>query len=131
MRQRNKLVISVVGIIVLLGIVGTTTMSATTEFVSPTTLEEGSYEDEWVNLEGVSEDVQQEGNTVRFSVTDQNASVPVVYEGTVPETMGEGRIVVAKGAVRDGKLVANQLSVRAHEGSGNGMNKTNTTAGPR
>jgi cytochrome c-type biogenesis protein CcmE len=119
MRRKNKLIISAVGITVLLGVFGTATMSASTEFVSPTKLDSGDYAGEWVNLEGVAHDVETDEQTVRFTVTDQNASMPVVYNGTVPETMGEGRIVVAKGVVRDGNLVAKKLSVRAHEGGNN------------
>lgn len=119
MRRKNKLVISAVGIIVLLATLGTTTMSASTQFVSPTTLESGDYDGDWVRLEGVVDELDTDQRTIRFEVTDNNTSVGVVYEGTLPETMNEGRIVVAKGVVEDNRLVAKQLSVRAHEGSDN------------
>lgn len=119
MRRKNKLIISAVGIAVLLLVIGTATMSATTKFVSPTKLDSGDYGEEWVNLEGVAHDLQTDGETTRFTVTDQNASVEVVYDGTLPETMGEGRVVVAKGVVKDDHVVAKELSVRAHEGDNN------------
>ena len=49
-------------------------------------------------------------------MTDENHTVPVVYEGTLPDTLQDGRVVVAKGQFDGDRLVANKLSVRAHEG---------------
>jgi cytochrome c-type biogenesis protein CcmE len=116
-KRKSKLVFGGVGILLLLGVLGTTTMSASTEFVAPTDVRDGDYAGEWVNLEGVVTQMDTEGQTVTFVVQDENATVPVVYEGTVPETLQNGRIVVAKGRLSDGTLEARQLSVRAHEGS--------------
>lgn len=120
MRRKNKLLFVGVGVLVLLGGLGATTMSATTKFVTPTKLADGGYQGEWVNLEGSVENLETEGKRTTFDVTDGNASIRVVYEKPLPETLQNGRIVVAKGVYRDGKLVANKLSVRAHEGSDNG-----------
>jgi cytochrome c-type biogenesis protein CcmE len=116
-KRKSKLVFGSVGILLLLGVLGTTTMSATAEFVSPTAVDEGDYADARVNLEGVVTQMETDGRTVTFVVEDENASVPVVYEGTVPETLQNGRIVVAKGVLKDGRLEADKLSVRAHEGT--------------
>jgi cytochrome c-type biogenesis protein CcmE len=116
-RRKNKLLVSAVGILVLLGALGATSMNASAAFVSPTGLSEGSYDGEWVNLEGAVTDLESDGRTTTFAVTDGNHSTAVVYEGTLPETMQEGRIVVAKGRFEGDRLVAKQLSVRAHEGS--------------
>ena len=49
-------------------------------------------------------------------MTDDNESVRVTYDKPLPDTMQNGRIVVAKGEYRDGTVVAKELSVRAHEG---------------
>lgn len=117
MRRKNKLVIVGVGILVLLGGLGATTMSATTQFVTPTKLDDGGYQGEWVNLEGSVKNLQTEGQRATFDVSDGNTSVRVVYENPLPDTLQNGRIVVAKGVYEDGKLVADKLSVRAHEGS--------------
>jgi cytochrome c-type biogenesis protein CcmE len=116
-KRKSKLVFGGVGILLLLGVLGTTTMSASTEFVAPTDVRDGDYAGQWVNLEGVVTQMDTEGQTVTFVVQDENTTVPVVYEGTVPETLQNGRIVVAKGRLTDGRLEAKQLSVRAHEGS--------------
>lgn len=117
MRRKNKLLLVGVGILVLLGALGATTISATTEFVTPTDLAEEDRRGDWVNLEGAVDNLETNGNRATFEVDDGNASIPVVYEGTLPDTLENDRIVVAKGTYRDGKLVADQLSVRAHEGS--------------
>ena len=117
MRRKNKLLVAGVGILVLLGVLGATTMSASAEFVTPTALsEESDHEGDWVNLEGTVQNLDATGERTTFAVYDGNNSVPVTYEGTLPDTMQEGRIVVAKGRYADGTLTAQQLSVRAHEG---------------
>jgi cytochrome c-type biogenesis protein CcmE len=116
MKRKNKFLLGGVGIAVLLLVLGVTTMSATTTFVTPAEAESGTYDGEWVNLEGRVTDLQQSNGRITFQVTENGSSVPVVYEGTMPETMQNGRIVVAKGALRDGTLKAQDLSVRAHEG---------------
>ncbi|WP_137284414.1 cytochrome c maturation protein CcmE domain-containing protein [Halorussus salinisoli] len=116
MRRKTKLVVAAVGMLVLFGVLGTTTMSATTEFVTPTSLDEGDYRGEWVNLEGSVEGLDADGQRATFRVNDGNVSIPVVYEKQLPDTMQNGRIVVAKGVYRDGRLTAKELSVRAHEG---------------
>jgi len=115
-RRKNKLIFVGVGIVVLLGGLGATTMSASTEFVSPTELEEGNYQGEWVNLEGAVTNLSTDGEQATFHVADDNESVRVTYDKPLPDTMQNGRIVVAKGEHRDGTVVANELSVRAHEG---------------
>lgn len=116
MQRKTKLVVAAVGILLLSGLL-VTTSTASTQFVTPTELSEGSYEGQRVNLEGVVADLHTADGRLEFAVTDGNASVPVVYEKTRPETMSEGRVVVAKGVYEDGRIVARQLSVRAHEGS--------------
>jgi len=116
-RRKNKLLVTVVGVLVLLGVLGVSSMNASAAFVSPTQLSDDDYDGEWVNLEGSVQNLETQGQRATFEVTDGNHSTRVVYEGTLPETMGENRIVVAKGRVEGDTLVAKQLSVRAHEGS--------------
>jgi cytochrome c-type biogenesis protein CcmE len=116
-RRKNKLLVTTVGILVLLGVLGATSMNASAAFVSPTQLSEKNYDGDWVNLEGSVDDLETNGQRATFDVTDGNHSTRVVYEGTLPDTLAENRIVVAKGRVEGDELVAKQLSVRAHEGS--------------
>lgn len=117
MRRKTKLLVAGVGIVVLLAVLGTTSMSASTEFVTPTQLAEEDYQSDWVNLEGSVRDLETGNQRATFEVTDGNHSIDVVYQGNLPETMQNGRIVVAKGKYEGDELVAKQLSVRAHEGS--------------
>jgi cytochrome c-type biogenesis protein CcmE len=116
-RRKNKLLVTIVGMLVLLGVLGVSSMNASAAFVTPTQLSDDDYDGEWVNLEGSVQHLDTQGQRSTFEVTDSNHSTRVVYEGTLPETMGENRIVVAKGRVEGDTLVAKQLSVRAHEGS--------------
>jgi len=46
------------------------------------------------------------GKTVRFRITDLNATVPVVFIGLLPDLFREGQGVVAEGRFRDGALRA-------------------------
>ncbi|MFD1685271.1 cytochrome c maturation protein CcmE [Halobellus litoreus] len=118
MRRKNKLLVTTVGILILLTTLGVTSMNASAAFVSPTQVSEsdGAYQGDWVNLEGVVTDLDADGAAITFEVTDENHTVPVVYEGTLPDTLQDGRVVVAKGQFDGDRLVANKLSVRAHEG---------------
>lgn len=43
--------------------------------------------------------VQKDGTTVRFKVTDLNASLPVSYTGILPDLFREGQGVVAEGSL--------------------------------
>ncbi|MFC4541017.1 cytochrome c maturation protein CcmE [Halosolutus amylolyticus] len=126
MKRRTKLLFVGVGILLLLGVLGVTVMNASAEFVTPTAVNDGEYEGEWVNLEGQATDIEQTGEEIAFSVSDNNTSVDVVYEGTMPETMAENRIVVAKGAVENGTLQATELSVRAHDDEDGGPPEEHT-----
>lgn len=117
MRRKNKLLFGGIGIALLLIVLAATTMNATTTFVTPTSVQSGEYDGEWVNLEGRVADLERSNGQVTFRVVENNSSVLVTYDKTMPETMQNGRVVVAKGVLRDGRLDARKLSVRAHEGS--------------
>ncbi|WP_458210485.1 cytochrome c maturation protein CcmE domain-containing protein [Haladaptatus sp. NG-SE-30] len=117
MRRKNKLLFGGIGIALLLIVLAATTMNATTMFVTPTSVQSGEYNGEWVNLEGRVADLERSNGQVTFRVVENNSSVLVTYDKTMPETMQNGRVVVAKGVLRDGRLDARKLSVRAHEGS--------------
>ena len=51
--------------------------------------------------------------TLRFSVQDDDGSLPVVYQGTVPDTFQEGNDVVVEGALgNDGVFQADTIVVK-------------------
>lgn len=116
MDRKTKGIVGGVGIVVLLAILASTTMGATAEFVTPTDLAEtDAHDDDLVKLEGRVVDLRSDGE-IRFDVVDENHTKSVVYGGEMPETMSEGRLVVADGRFDGETLRADDLTVRAHEG---------------
>ena len=59
-----------------------------------------------------------DGLTVRFTVTDTAASIPVVYKGILPDLFKEGRGCVAQGKIgADGVFRAEQVRLSGSEAS--------------
>jgi cytochrome c-type biogenesis protein CcmE len=57
-----------------------------------------------------------DGLTVRFTVTDTEASIPVVYKGILPDLFKEGRGCVAQGRIgADGVFQAEQVLAKHDE----------------
>jgi len=60
--------------------------------------------------------VQRDGLTVRFTVTDTAASIPVVYNGILPDLFKEGRGCVAQGKIgADGVFQAEEVLAKHDE----------------
>lgn len=56
------------------------------------------------------------GVTVRFVITDQHKSIPVLYEGILPDLFKEGKGVVAQGKVGDdGVMHADEVLAKHDE----------------
>jgi cytochrome c-type biogenesis protein CcmE len=59
---------------------------------------------------------EPDGLTVRFTVTDTAASIPVVYKGILPDLFKEGRGCVAQGKIGpDGVFHADQVLAKHDE----------------
>jgi len=58
---------------------------------------------------------QSDGVTIRFVVTDGQATTPVVYRGIVPDLFREGSGVVAEGRVATGGFVADTILAKHDE----------------
>jgi cytochrome c-type biogenesis protein CcmE len=59
---------------------------------------------------------ESDGLTVRFTVTDTAASIPVVYKGILPDLFKEGRGCVAQGKLgSDGVFQAEQVLAKHDE----------------
>ena len=57
-----------------------------------------------------------DGLTVRFTVTDTAASIPIVYKGILPDLFKEGRGCVAQGKIgEDGVFHADQVLAKHDE----------------
>ncbi|MCB2115513.1 MAG: cytochrome c maturation protein CcmE [Rhodobacteraceae bacterium] len=59
--------------------------------------------------------VRGQGAAITFSVTDTNKSIPVRYEGVLPDLFGEGEGVVATGKLIDGTFVASEILAKHDE----------------
>ena len=59
--------------------------------------------------------VQREGVRVCFVVTDTAKTVPVQFEGILPDLFKEGKGVVAQGQLRDGIFVAKEVLAKHDE----------------
>lgn len=91
-----------------------TSFSASNEAKQPSELagvSGGSYE-----LTGMVADgsVAHDGTELRFEVADRDdpsATIPVAYQGTVPDPFREGREVILSGTVAGGTFVADKDSL--------------------
>jgi len=59
--------------------------------------------------------LQRDGLTVRFHVTDLAQTIPVRYEGLLPDLFKEGRGVVAQGRLEAGVFVAREVLAKHDE----------------
>ncbi len=92
-------------------------------FFSPTQVEQKVAEkslspDRRFRLGGLVEkdSVQKAGDTVRFTVTDTNKAIKVVYRGILPDLFREGQGVIAEGALgADGVFMAREVLAKHDE----------------
>jgi cytochrome c-type biogenesis protein CcmE len=59
--------------------------------------------------------VKRDGVSVRFVVTDTAKTVPVRFEGILPDLFKEGKGVVAQGQLKDGVFVAREVLAKHDE----------------
>ena len=59
--------------------------------------------------------IRDEGETVRFSVTDGGASVPVTFTGVLPDLFKENEGMVGTGSYVDGVFVATEILAKHDE----------------
>ena len=59
--------------------------------------------------------VKRDGVKVNFVVTDTGNTVPVQYEGILPDLFKEGKGVVAQGQLKDGVFVAREVLAKHDE----------------
>jgi cytochrome c-type biogenesis protein CcmE len=114
-KRKIRLVVALGTAVVLAAALVYTSFSASSEAKSPSDLiaagPGASYE-----VYGVVEDgsVSRRDTELRFRIADREApetSVPVRYEGTIPDPFREGREVIITGAYEDGTLVGERDSL--------------------
>ncbi len=59
--------------------------------------------------------IKREGVRVDFQITDTAQTVPVRYEGILPDLFKEGKGVVAQGQLQDGVFVAKEVLAKHDE----------------
>jgi len=114
-KRRIRLVLALSVAVLLAGGLVYTSFSASTEASTPSQLMSSAQAGRSYELTGkvVDRSVEREGDGLRFAVRDRDgeASLPVVYEGVVPDPFREGREVIVSGSVQDGTFVAERDSL--------------------
>ena len=59
--------------------------------------------------------VRGEGTHVTFSVTDTNETIPVRFEGVLPDLFGESQGMIGTGSLQDGVFVATEILAKHDE----------------
>ena len=119
-RRRLWLLIGSLG---TLGVAAALVLSALNDnlvfFYSPTQVaEKNPGPDRRFRLGGLVEagSVQKDGQVARFTVTDTNKTIAVVYRGILPDLFREGQGVIAEGALgSDGVFTAREVLAKHDE----------------
>ena len=120
-KQRRVQVIAVTAIALILatGLIGYAMRDGINFFRSPSqVMAEPPAPSETFRIGGLVEEgtlVRGEGETVRFSVTDGGASVPVRYTGVLPDLFGENEGMVGLGRFEDGVFTATEILAKHDE----------------
>jgi len=113
-KRKIRLIVALSAAVLLAAGLVYTSFSASNEAKEPSELQGvsgGNYE-----LTGKVADnsVSHDGSELRFEVADRDdpsATIPVVYEGTIPDPFREGREVIVSGTVADGTFMAEKDSL--------------------
>lgn len=123
MKSRHKRALWVVGGMAALGVAATLVLNAFSSnlvfFFTPSQVADGEAPiEKHFRIGGlvVEESVERQGTKVSFRITDQAHTVPVRYEGILPDLFKEGRGIVAQGKLQaDGNFVASEVLAKHDE----------------
>jgi cytochrome c-type biogenesis protein CcmE len=110
-KRKLRLAVALSAAILLASALVYTSFSGSTEASKPSQVKPGrSYE---LTGKVVKGSVQRGGDTLRFRIRDRDgrASVPVAYNGVVPDPFREGREVIVEGELRGRTFVAERDSL--------------------
>jgi cytochrome c-type biogenesis protein CcmE len=113
-KRKIRLVVALTAALVLAGALVWTSFSGATEAKTPSQLLHGVAPGQSYQVTGkVVPGSIVRGRTLRFRVRDRDgtASVPVVYQGAVPDPFRDGREVIVSGRMRDGTFVGERDSL--------------------
>ena len=115
-KRKVRLVVALSAAVLLAGALAYTSFSASSEATTPRQLAASSKTGETYDLTGRVESWHQRGTVHEFRVAERSggsASVPVRYEGSVPDPFRNGREVIVhvrKG--EDGTFVADKVTTK-------------------
>lgn len=122
MKTRHKRIMIAVGALVVLGTATALVLNAFNSnlvfFYSPTQVAaKEAPTGRTFRLGGMVEagSVRRDGVNVHFVVTDTVKSVPVQYQGILPDLFKEGKGVVAQGQLKDGHFEAREVLAKHDE----------------
>ena len=114
-KRRVRLVLALSVAVLLAGALVYTSFSASTEASTPSEVVASAEPGRSYELTGkvVKGSVQRDGERLRFAIRDRDGttSVPVRYEGVVPDPFREGREVIVSGELKGGTFVAERDSL--------------------
>ena len=122
MKSRHKRIAIAAGVLAVLGAVAALVLSAFQSnlvfFYTPSQIASNEAPNaRTFRLGGlvVAGSVKREGTMVHFVVTDTAKSVPVQFEGILPDLFKEGKGVVAQGQLRNGQFEAKEVLAKHDE----------------
>jgi cytochrome c-type biogenesis protein CcmE len=114
-KRRIRLILALSVATLLAGALIYTSFSSSTEASTPSDLKSNAEPGRSYEMTGkvVKGSVERRGDTLEFAVRDRDGatSVPVTYEGVVPDPFREGREVIVSGELEKGKFVAERDSL--------------------
>ena len=114
-KRKLRLVLALSVAVLLAGALVYTSFTASTEASTPSDVLAGAEPGRSYELTGKVKKgtVRRDGDRLRFAIRDRDgsASVPVIYEGVVPDPFREGREVIVSGELRNGTFVAERDSL--------------------
>lgn len=113
-KRQIRLVVALSAAVLLAVALIYTSFSASTEALEPSQLMASGAAGTDYDVTGtVATGSVSRGDDLRFEITDRDGgeSVPVVYNGIVPDPFREGREVIVTGSLESGTLVANKDSL--------------------
>lgn len=114
-KRRVRLVLALSVAVLLAGALVYTSFSASTEASTPSEVAANAEPGRSYELTGkvVAGSVQKDGERLRFRIRDRDGSksLPVRYEGVVPDPFRDGREVIVSGQLENGTFVAERDSL--------------------
>ncbi|TYB81539.1 cytochrome c maturation protein CcmE [Maritimibacter fusiformis] len=118
-RRVQVIVIAILALILSTGLIGYAFQDGINYFRSPVqVMEEPPAPNEVFRLGGLVEEgtlVRGDGETIRFSVTDGGASVPVVFTGILPDLFEENQGMIGTGKLVNGVFEASEILAKHDE----------------